>query len=58
MTNNRVERKLINGQLCDIYYDKNGEIDLVHWVHRIEGSKWGLKRCPVPKTQNISDQCR
>lgn len=58
MDNNLVERKLINGELCDVYYDKNGEAELVHWVHRIEGSKWGLKRYLAPKTQNISDQCR
>jgi hypothetical protein len=44
MAEDRIERKVINGQLCDVYYDENGEIDLVHCVRNIEHMKWGTKR--------------
>jgi len=37
----RIERKMINGQLCDVYYDENGEVDLIHSVRNIEHMKWG-----------------
>ena len=57
MTNNRVERKLINGELCDVYYDENGEAYLIHWVG-IGRSKWGIQNPSVPKIENISNQCR
>lgn len=25
-------REVRNGELVDVYYDKNGEEDLIHWV--------------------------
>ena len=57
MANNRVERKLINGKLCDVYYDKNGKAYLFHWVG-VGRLKWGIPNPPVPKIENISNQCR